>query len=118
MSTVKISQLPVIPNFAGANTGNVLFLGVDLSEYKTGQFNGTTLAQNLYLNNQLVVGNNIISFPNTVAQFSGTANNYMQINSQNFNPYGSADMILTADTGTNSNSFIDLGINNSQFDPI
>ena len=115
MSTVKISALPKISTFAGANTGNILFLGVDLSTNVTGQINGTALANNLYLNNNLVVGNNVISLPNTIAQFSGVVNSYMQINAQNFNPYGTTDLVLTADNGTNSNSFVDLGINNSQY---
>jgi len=117
MSTVKISALPKISTFAGANTGNILFLGVDLSDNVTGQINGTALANNLYLNNNLVVGNNTIVLPNTIAQFSGNVNSYMQINSQNFNSYGTTDIILTADDGTDTLGFVDFGINNSQWNP-
>ena len=53
MSTVKISALPVLTSFAGANTGNATFIGVDVSQSKTVQFSGNTLAQQLFLNNQL-----------------------------------------------------------------
>jgi hypothetical protein len=118
MSTVKISALPKISTFAGANTGNILFLGVDLSTNVTGQINGTALANNLYLNNNLVVGNNVISLPNTIAQFSGVVNSYMQINAQNFNPYGTTDLILTADDGSDAVGYVDFGINNSQWNPV
>jgi hypothetical protein len=115
MSTVKISQLPVLTAFAGANTGNATFVGVDVSQDKTVQFTGTTLAQQLYLNNTLIVGNNTIQLPNTVAQFSGNIASYMQINMQNFSNVGSADVILTADDGTDASGYLDLGLNNSQF---
>ena len=115
MSTVKISQLPVLTAFAGANTGNATFVGVDVSQDKTVQFTGTTLAQQLYLNNTLIVGNNIIQLPNTIAQFSGNIASYMQINMQNFSNVGSADLILTADDGTDTSGYLDLGLNNSQF---
>jgi len=113
MSTVKISALPTLTAFAGANTGNATFVGVDASQGKTVQFTGTTLAQQLYLNNSLVVGNNTIQLLNTIAQFSGNSNSYLQINAQNFNPNGSIDVVLTADDGTDSGGYIDLGLNNS-----
>lgn len=115
MSTVKITALPSLSAFAGANTGNATFIGVDISQDKTVQFTGTTLAQQLYLNNSLVVGNNTIQLPNTIAQFSGNSNSYLQINAQNFNPNGSVDVVLTADDGTDLVGYIDLGLNNSQF---
>ena len=118
MSTVKISALPVLTSFAGANTGNATFIGVDVSQSKTVQFSGNTLAQQLYLNNQLNVGNNTITLPNTVAQFSGSVNNYMQINMQNFTQYGTSDIVLTADDGSDTVGYVDLGINNSQWNPV
>jgi hypothetical protein len=113
MSTVKITALPSLSAFADANTGNATFIGVDISQDKTVQFTGTTLAQQLYLNNSLVVGNNTIQLSNTIAQFSGNSNSYLQINAQNFNPNGSIDVVLTADDGTDSSGYIDLGLNNS-----
>lgn len=115
MSTVKISALPTITSFASANTSNSTFVGVDISQGKTVQFSGTTLAQQLYLNNTLVVGNNTIQLPNTVAQFSGNVASYLQINAQNFSNVGSVDVILTADDGTDAGGYLDLGLNNSQF---
>ena len=114
MSTVKISELAAI-TVINANTANTLLMGVDIPTGVTGKFTARTLAQGLYLNEVLNVGNNSVVFPNTIAQFSGNSVTYLQVNMQNFTSAGSGDFIVTADTGTNANSFVDLGINNSTF---
>jgi len=118
MATTKISQLPKFTTLDNYNTSNVVFIGVDNTLNTTGQYSATTIANQLYLNNSLSVGNNNIQLPNTVAQFSGNVASYMQINEQNFNSVGTADFILTADTGTDSGGYVDLGINNSQWNPV
>lgn len=115
MSTVKISALPPLPAI-NANTSNTLFLGVDLPTSITGKFTATTLAQQLYANNYLVVGQNYQTiFSNTVGQFSGTDPVFLQINMQNFSSTGSADFVATTNDGTNANSYIDMGINGSAY---
>ena len=114
MSTIKISQLPAL-TVLNSNTSNTLFVGVDVPSDTTGKFTATTLAQGLFSNNALVVGQNPILLTNTVAQFSGTDTNYIQVNLQNFSNIGAGDMVITADVGTDSGGFIDLGINNSQW---
>ena len=114
MSSVKISELAAITTI-NANTANTLLMGVDIPTGVTGKFTAHTLAQGLYLNEVLNVGNNSVVFPNTIAQFSGNSATYLQVNMQNFTSAGSGDFIVTADTGTNANSFVDLGINNSTF---
>ena len=114
MSSVKISELAAI-TVINANTSNTLLMGVDIPTGVTGKFTARTLAQGLYLNEVLNVGNNTVVFPNTIAQFSGNSATYLQVNMQNFNSAGSGDFIVTADTGTNANSFVDLGINNSTY---
>jgi hypothetical protein len=114
MSSVKISELSAITTI-NANTANTLLMGVDIPTGITGKFTAHTLAQGLYLNEVLNVGNNSVVFPNTIAQFSGNSATYLQVNMQNFTSAGSGDFIVTADTGTNANSFVDLGINNSTF---
>jgi len=113
MSTIKISELNQIT--LGSNTSNTILVGVDLPTSVTGKISATSLAQGLYSNNPLNVGANPILFPNTIAQFSGNSVTYLQANFQNFTSSGSADVVLTSDVGTNSNNYIDLGINNSQF---
>lgn len=114
MSTVKISELPNLPSIS-ANTSNTLFLGVDIPTSVTGKFTATTLAKQLFANNALAVGNNLIVFSNTIAQFSGNDSSFLQVNLQNFDANGSGDYVITADTGTNSAKYIDLGYNNSNY---
>ena len=113
MSQIKISQLPLLPNIS-SNTSNTLFVGVDVPSGITGKFTATLLSQQLYANNQLIVGNNQILFANTIGQLSGYDPQFLQLNMQNFNPNGSGDYIVTADIGTNQYGYVDMGINNSQ----
>lgn len=54
--------------------------------------------------------------PNLIAQFTGNTDSYIQINAQNINPNGSADYVVTADVGTDTTFYVDLGIQNSQQD--
>ena len=117
MSTVKISQLPTL-NTLEANTANTFLIADDFTTGVTSKITLTTLAGQLYSNNALAVGNNLILFPDTIAQFSGNAASYLQVNQQNFNPFGSSDYILTGDIGTNTQGYIDLGINNSQYNTV
>lgn len=115
MSTVKISQLPNIPGGLNANTSNTLFVGVDIPSGVTGKFTATQLAERLYANNVLNVGNNSVVLPNVVAQFAGNSASYLQINFENNNANGSADYVATADVGTDTTYYIDTGINNSNY---
>jgi hypothetical protein len=54
---------------------------------------------------------------NCLADFTTTANSYGQINLRNTSTgtNASSDVIITANNGTDSSNFIDLGINNSGF---
>lgn len=53
--------------------------------------------------------------PNTIAQFTSNANTYVQVNQQNIDEQGTADFVVTADVGNDTNFYIDLGITNSQY---
>jgi hypothetical protein len=116
MAQIKISQLPIISTI-NANTANTLFPAVDVGSDVTGQITAHTLAQGLFSNEILNVGTNAVLLQNTVAQFSNSNPNFIQINLQNFNPNGASDMVITADNGTDLGGFIDLGINNSTWNP-
>jgi hypothetical protein len=109
MSTVKISQLPNLTRL-DSNTSNTILVGIDNSTSVTSKFTARTLAESLYSNTALNVGNNAIILPNVVAQFSGNTSNYLQVNLQNKTPDGSGDYIITADTGTDDKNYIDLGL--------
>lgn len=114
MSTVKITDLPAISTI-NANTANTVLVGVDIPTNVTGKITLTTLAAGLYSNNNLVVGNNYTVLPNVVGQFTGNSATYLQVNLENQTPAGSGDYVITADDGTDTNYFLDLGFNGSTF---
>lgn len=115
MSTIKISELPVLTALS-ANNANTIFVAVDRDTQTTGQFSTTVLSQVLFANNILNVGTSDPSnFVGLVAQFIANNSPYGQVNFQNIDSTASMDVILTADTGDDSNNFVDLGINNSNF---
>jgi hypothetical protein len=119
MSTVKISQLPLISTI-NANTSNTLFAGVDIPTGSTGRLSARTLAQGLYLNEVLNVGLNQQNLPNTVAQFALAGESYIQTNLVNTNDGGTADIVVTANVGSggsDSTNFIDMGWANKNYQP-
>jgi hypothetical protein len=118
MPTVKISELPEISHLS-TNTEATLVVGVDLSTGTTGKLNLATFGEGLYAYQPLKVGENQVLFANTIGQFSGNSNTYLQINNQNFNANGSADYVASASDSDNTNKYIDMGINGPTFnDPI
>lgn len=112
MATVKITDLPYITSLQ-PNTANTVLVGVDLPSDDTGQITLTTLAQGLYSNNFLYVGNNDVILANAVGQFTGNANPYLQISLHNNDANGSGDFVVTGDIGTDTIHFIDVGIQGS-----
>jgi hypothetical protein len=116
MSSVKISELAPITTI-NANTANTLLMGVDIPTGITGKFTAHTLAQGLYSNEVLNVGGNPVTLPNTIAQFALGGQSYIQTNLVNTNDGGSADIVVTANTGTDSTYFIDVGYVNKDYQP-
>jgi hypothetical protein len=114
MTTVKITELPTLSDL-DANTSNTLLVAVDVPTTTTGKVTLTTIARELYSNNTLAVGNNYTILPNVVGQFTGNSTNYIQLNLQNLRGNGSGDVVVTADTGTDSDYFIDMGFNGSTY---
>ena len=117
MSTIKISQLPLVTTFT-ANTQNTVFVGVDLDSDLTGQFTAESIARNLYLNETLIVGNNVVQFANVIGQFSGSSPTFLQINNQNFNANGSADYVASTSDSDNTFGFIDMGIEGASYNGV
>jgi len=114
MSTIKISQLPALTSIT-SNTQNTLFIAVDLPTSTTGKLTGKALAQGLFANDVLNVGNNAIVYPDVVGQFAGSSNSYLQINLQNLNSNGSSDFVASASDATDVTKYIDMGINGGTF---
>jgi hypothetical protein len=54
--------------------------------------------------------------PNLIAQFTGNTDSYVQVNAQNIDPHGSGDFVVTADVGTDTTFFIDVGIQGSELE--
>ena len=119
MSSVKISELPIL-NQLSANNANTVFVAVDKTSNTTSQFQTNTLAAALFANNILNVGTQTPSaFPGLIAQFVANTAPYGQVNFENANTQGSMDIVLTADIGDDVNNYLDLGIHNSQYsDPL
>ena len=92
-------------------------MGVDITSGVTGKFTAHTLAQGLFSNEILNVGNNQTFLPNTIAQFVASGNSYIQTNIVNSNNGGTADAVITANTGTDTTYFVDLGFANKDFVP-
>jgi hypothetical protein len=114
MSTVKISQLPLITAL-NANTANSLFMGVDIPTGVTGKFTARTLAQGLYSNEVLNVGGNPVLYSNVIGQFAGNSEVYLQINLQNLKGNGSSDFVASTSDSDNSTKYIDMGISGNTF---
>ena len=114
MATVKITDLPYIP-LLQPNTANTVLVGVDIPGDYTGQLTLTTLAQGLYSNNNLEVGNNDIVYANAVGQFTGNSASYLQVVVRNQRGSGSSDFVATANDGDDGSHFIDMGINGSTY---
>ena len=112
--SIKISNLPSL-NALDANTSNTIFVAVDKTLGITSKVTAHTLAQGLYSNEILNVGENAVVFPHVIGQFSGEDDSYLQVNLQNNNANGSSDFIATADNGTDATGYIDVGINGSTF---
>ena len=108
----------------GYFTGNVTVLGnlnasIGIVYANSGIFYGNTVTGNGAIYGGLPTFTPLGS--NVVAQFAGNANSYSQINFQNISTGTSAstDFIATADNGSDTTYYIDVGINSSNFnDPV
>ena len=116
MATSKISNLNTIAPL-NSNTANVYFVATDKQSGVSGKVSGTTLANGLYAYNTLNVGNTEVIFPNVVSQFAKNGESYIQVNLLNTADGGSADYVATANTGTDTTYFIDMGYANKDFVP-
>lgn len=100
----------------GQITGNVTIVG-DLNVT-----NNTVVTKAIEANNAIFDGTlysglaarSSVVLPHLVAQFASNSATYIQTNSQNINPEGSADYVVTADNGTDTDFYIDMGLHGSQ----
>ena len=100
-------------------TGNISFTGNVISQTitgNTGQFFGYSANGFNALYAGLPAG--FASLPNEIAQFTASNNSYVQINQQNESGGSQAttDWIATANNGTDTTYYVDLGIAGSGYD--
>jgi hypothetical protein len=112
--------------------GQVSALQSDVSDLQTDKVNksGDTMsgslvtsanvrADKLIANTELYAGiatESATLLPNVIAQFTSNSTTYTQVNQQNIDEHGTADFVLTADVGNDTDFYVDLGIVNSQYD--
>lgn len=76
-------------------------------------------ADKLIANTELYAGiatESATLLPNVIAQFTSNSTTYTQVNQQNIDEHGTADFVLTADVGNDTDFYLDVGIINSQYD--
>lgn len=128
-TTIYTNQLVVASNVQLSNVANVsLFTSViDTSVYPTTPQRHYILVADTVTGNNQVQANSYVYFdasnttfgvgytaytplPNTMYQGTGSSSTYVQNNLQNLNNNGSADQVITADNGSDSLGFIDVGM--------
>lgn len=101
-----------------ATTGNITATAGGITANAASTFNGTATITSA-TNSPLTVNNNTTgtALANSVASFFGNVNSYSQVNYQNVNSGGSAstDFIATANNGSDTTFYVDLGINSSGY---
>lgn len=105
----------------GQITGNVIIVG-DLDVTDNTIVSNAIEANNAIFDGTLLSGlaaRTSVVLPHLIAQFASNSASYVQTNSQNINPNGSADWVVTADNGTDTDFYIDMGLHGSQaFDKV
>jgi hypothetical protein len=131
-STIITDQLIVAANVQLANVANVSYFAnvvdatgsgndkhyIMLSDGATGnnRFQSNSLIAFDTSNTTLAVGYSAYTpLPNTIYQATGSSNHYVQNNLQNINNEGSGDFVVTADNGTDSTGFINMGMAGGNF---
>lgn len=132
--TITTNQLSVASNVELANVANVSMFHkmVDTSVYpSTPQRHYIVVSDAVSGNNQLQantyayfdatnttfgVGYTAYTpLPNTMYQATGSSSSYVQNNLQNINNTGSGDYVVTADNGSDTTGYVDVGINGGNY---
>lgn len=131
-STIRTDQLIVSANVQLANVANVSYYGnvvdaalpvagkhyIMLSDGSSGnnRFQANTLIAFDTANTTMSVGySSYTPLPNTLYQATGSSRAYIQNNIQNLNNEGSADWVATADNGTDTTGYLNMGIGGGNY---
>jgi hypothetical protein len=131
--TIFTNQLVVASNVQLANVANVAtFVTIEDADGHIQNQHYITLSHSVSGNNK-IEANTFLRFdasnttlavgyssyeplPNTLYQATGSSSQYVQNNIQNLNNEGSGDWVATADNGTDSTGFVDMGIAGGGYD--
>jgi len=131
-STIRTDQLIVSANVQLANVANVSYYGnvvdaalpvagkhyIMLSDGSSGnnRFQANSLIAFDTANTTMSVGySSYTPLPNTLYQATGSSRAYIQNNIQNLNNEGSADWVATADNGTDTTGYLNMGIGGGNY---
>jgi hypothetical protein len=125
--TIITDQLIVAANVQLANVANVAYYTNTIDASTSGNDKHYVILGDSVTGNNRVQANTLLAFdstnttfsvgyssytplPNTMFQATGSSAYYVQNNIQNLNNEGSADYIVTADNGSDTTGYIDMGI--------
>ena len=132
-STIRTDQLIVASNVQLANVANVsVYASISHADSHIQNQHFLVLSHSISGNNA-IEANNYLQFdtsnttlavgyssytplPNTIYQGTGSSQWYVQNNLQNLNNEGSADYVVTADNGSDSTGFLDMGMAGGGYD--
>lgn len=130
--TITTNQLVVASNVQLANVANVAYFSnvthIDYpASYRHKIIMGDGVSGNVDLqannlltfdaaNTTLAVGySSYTPLPNTIYQGTGSTDWYVQNNLQNINNQGSADYVVTADNGSDTKGYLDVGLGGGNY---
>ena len=117
LATLTVSGNATVGNLVGNEANTRIIANVYTTTFDI--YGNVTFPGNVITPTGLYVGPTLFTaLPNTIAQFTANANAYAQINFENLSSGtdATADYIATANNGTDTTFFVDLGIANSNYD--
>jgi hypothetical protein len=117
LATLSVSGNATVGNLIGTEANTRIIANVYTTTFDI--YGNVTFPGNIITPTGLYVGPTLATaLPNTIAQFTSNANSYAQINFENVSTGtdATADYIATANNGTDTTFFVDLGITNNNYD--
>jgi hypothetical protein len=117
LATLSVTGNATVGNLIGTEANTRIIANTYVTTFDI--YGNVTFPGNIITPTGLYVGPTLFTaLPNTVAQFTSNANSYVQINFENLSSGTDAtsDYIATANNGTDTTFFVDLGIANSNYD--
>jgi hypothetical protein len=117
LATLSVTGNTTVGNLVGTEANTRIIANVYTTTFDI--YGNVSFPGNIITPTGLYVGPTLFTaLPNTIAQFTGNANSYAQINFENLSSGtdATADYVATANNGTDTTFFVDLGIANSNYD--